>query len=119
MGPFFFPLPQTCTVLSNNPVAERSGQTSSNWQQVGIFNCLMFQATGSRFARDLVEYQNTAELYLPAGTSIKEGDRVTNVCDSKGNVLDTGVYEVQFIRRIVDFAGNLHHLSCKIVGVSV
>lgn len=116
----FFPMPQFCTVLQNQPVTERSGQASNNWVELGTVNCLMYQVNGSRFSRDLVEYQNTAELYFAGDTLVapQEGYRITNITDAAGNVLDTGYYEVIFVRRVVGLNGYIHHYSAKVKGVA-
>jgi hypothetical protein len=56
--------------------------------------------------------------YVEPRCDIEEGDRITDITDKHGNVVEPGPFEVKSVKKVPNLGGSIHHKSCKIVGVA-
>lgn len=121
----FFILPQKADLYKKNvngPPKDRSGQVSNDTEYlpnpITIRKCLFYAYTGAKDTSPRKDYDQTASLYCEPGTDIDEGDLVRNIRGKKGKIFEAGPFEVVNVRYVTDFNGNVHHISCKIHGIT-
>lgn len=115
----FFPLPHRVDIYEDAPTTNRSGQKSLAWSiRVAGVKALFYTTTGSRNTQFREDYTQTVDLYLEGTVDIHEGDQIRNVT-GKGVVVESGIYLVESVKKITDFSGNIHHITCKLKGVSL
>lgn len=115
----FFPLPNTVEIHRDTKVVARSGQSTQTWAKVLQPICLFYSTSGSREHEPREDFRQIAEVYFEPSVDIREGDRIYNVRDRKGVVTEAGPFLVRSIRKIFGFDGKVHHITCKVNGVSV
>jgi hypothetical protein len=115
----FFPLPNTSTIKRGTETSDRSGQKFLSYVVVDTVKCLFYAPSGTRVINDIDEYKQSANFYVEPIVDIREGDIITDILDGPGNVIEAGPYMVDSVKKVMSFGGKVHHISCKIKGVTV
>lgn len=116
----FFPLPNRATIKRGTETSDRSGQKFLTYATVvADGKCLFYAPSGTRHTKDIDEYKQSANFYIEPTVDIREGDIVVDVKDGLGNIIEEGPYMVDSVRKVMTLVSKVHHISCKIKGVTI
>jgi hypothetical protein len=116
----FFPLKFTATLSRAEKSVDKLGQPNvDNWATIETPNCLFYAVAGTKEKVGREDYKVNMAFYVSPTSSIQEGDRVTDIKDAFGAVIEAGPLEVLSAKRVVShLSGHVHHISCKVVGLA-
>lgn len=113
-----FPLNYTATIQRAAETTERSGQKKREYADLhtGI-KCLFLETSGNKVQGPTEGHKGVYAFYVNVGTDIQEGDWITDI-SGLGGVIEPGPLYVASAKKVADIFGNIHHISCKLSGVS-
>lgn len=105
-----------CTVKSRIKTTNAAGQRVASWSSIRYLDapCWYSTRSGAVRAAPVVEYQETISLIVPAEIEVSEYDRIYDIKDRDGNILDAGPFEVVSTLTKTNFYGRKHH-TCLII----
>lgn len=114
----FFPLSYKCSLRRKQIAESRSGQQEAEWVEVQTPRCLYLEVSGNKQAQSRQEFQGIYAFYAEPSCIIDEGDRVYDILNKFGEVVEPGPLEVLSVSRTPGPFGKIHHVTCKLRGVS-
>lgn len=104
---------------STSGVDELGQSVTTSWQTFETPKCLFLTTSGNQVVSVRNEFKGTMSFYLEAHSMIREGDRVVNIRDKDGIIIEPGPLEVISTKRVANhLSGKTHHISAKLVGVA-
>lgn len=114
----FFPLSYTCSLKRKQVEESRSGQQIAEWFEIEALRCLYLEVSGNKQVQSREEFQGIYAFYCDPASGINEGDRVHDIRNKFGQVVEPGPLEVLSVSRTPGIFGTIHHITCKLRGVS-
>jgi hypothetical protein len=116
----FFPMPNRATIQKRVASKDKSGQPIESYvTHKANQKCLFLITSGNKRMLAVEGFQGVGAFYLPPNAEVSEGDRVINIRNKKGEVVEKGPFEVESVKIVTGlFSGGKHHKSCKIKGIT-
>jgi hypothetical protein len=115
----FFPLKFRATVQRRSATEDDWGQNTYTYSTLETPKCLFLATSGNKNSVAREQFSTAVAFYVEPTSQIEEGDRVVDIKDALGNIVEPGPFEVVSAKRTGNhLTGKLHHISCKLIGAA-
>lgn len=91
---------------------------TASFSDIAIPKCLFLETSGNKKTVGKEQFESVMAFYVEPGTDIQPGDLIVNITTKSGSVIEAGPLEVVSAKNTPGLSGKIHHISCKLVGVS-
>jgi hypothetical protein len=99
--------------------SDRSGQAKvTSYNDIAVRKCLFLSTSGGKKAIAGEVFDTIFAFYADPTVDIDEGDKIVNIKDKSGHVVEEGPFEIISVKRVPGLNGRVHHLSCKLKGLA-
>lgn len=114
-----FPMAYKATITRKVLDTDRAGQVIvTGYSTVSTIKCLFMTTSGNKRTAMREDYEEVIVFYLEPTADIDEGDRVINITNKLGTVVEAGPFEVLSVKKMPGLNGRIHHITCKLRGLS-
>ncbi len=115
----FFPLAFKATITRQVTETNRSGQVVvTGYSEVETIKCLFLTTSGNKRTAMREDFEEVLVFYAEATADIDEGDRIIDIKNRSGVVVEEGPFEVLSVKKVANLSGSIHHLTCKLKGLA-
>jgi hypothetical protein len=116
----FFPFVNMVDIQRYSRTRDSVGQTVDTYTIVAAnVKCLYSPTTGGRFMDPQYVFNERGVIYFTPDVNIKEGDRLVNLRNSTGTLLEPGPLLVRSVQKVSNhLTGGTHHFRCELEGIT-
>lgn len=116
----FFPLKFKATIQRRTSTTDSWGQEINTWATVATdIKCLFLATSGNKNTVAREQFSTVVAFYVDPGADFEEGDRVLDIKNVAGQIIEPGPFEAVSVKRVGShISGKVHHISAKLVGAA-